>query len=122
MPPLVRIEQCDNKILGSHRTGSFRLKSSQPQLEPGRDYLSTHILNVTYQTNTIGYYNPRFPALNTYMKQHGIRFIDLSEAQGFDRQTMYYPHDGHLNAAGHQWVAEKLYTWIRSNVSFLAPL
>ena len=43
------------------------------------------------------------------MKQQGLRFIDLSEAQGFDRQTMYYPHDGHLNAAGHQWIAEKLY-------------
>ena len=65
------------------------------------------------------YYEPRFPALNAYMKQQGLRFIDLSEAQGFDRQTMYYPHDGHLNAAGHQWIAEKLYAWIRSNVSFL---
>jgi hypothetical protein len=32
------------------------LKFAQPQLEPVRDYLSTHIVDVTYQTNTIGYY------------------------------------------------------------------
>ena len=27
-----------------------------PQLEPVRDYLSTHIVDATSQTNTIGYY------------------------------------------------------------------
>jgi hypothetical protein len=32
------------------------LKFAQPQLEPVRDYLSTHIVDVTYQTNTIDYY------------------------------------------------------------------
>src|SRR5205085_6850587 len=51
-----RVEQCDNKILGSHTPGSSRLKSVQPQLELSRDYLSTRTLAITYQTNTIGYY------------------------------------------------------------------
>src|SRR5438477_8771473 len=51
-----RVEQCDNKILGSHTPGSARLKSVQPQLELSRDYLSTRTLAITYQTNTIGYY------------------------------------------------------------------
>src|SRR5205823_7090246 len=52
-----RVEQCDNKILGSHTPGSARLKSVQPQLELSRDYLSTRTLAITYQTNTIGYYD-----------------------------------------------------------------
>src|SRR5262245_51259666 len=39
-----RVEQCDNKIWGSHRLGSSWLKSVQPQLEPSRDYLSTRTL------------------------------------------------------------------------------
>src|SRR5262245_61440798 len=39
-----RVEQCDNKIWGSHRTGSSWLKSVQPQLAPVRDYLSTRTL------------------------------------------------------------------------------
>src|SRR5262249_17840978 len=39
-----RVEQCDNKIWGSHRTGSSWLKAVQPQLEPIRDYLSTRTL------------------------------------------------------------------------------
>jgi hypothetical protein len=30
------VEQCDNKIRGSHMMGSSRLKSVQPQLEPIR--------------------------------------------------------------------------------------
>src|SRR5205823_7927884 len=51
-----RVEQCDNKILGSHTPGSARLKSVQPQLELSRDYLSTRTLAITYQTNTLGYY------------------------------------------------------------------
>jgi len=51
-----RVEQCDNEIWGSHRMGSSRLKSSQPQLEPVHDSLSIPTLDVTYQTNTIGYY------------------------------------------------------------------
>src|SRR5262249_40498259 len=49
-----RVEQCDNKIWGSHRIGSSWLKSAQPQLEPVRDYLSTRTSDVTYQTNTNG--------------------------------------------------------------------
>jgi DNA-binding CsgD family transcriptional regulator len=36
--------------------GSSGLKFAQPQREPGCGYLSTRILDVTYQTNTIGYY------------------------------------------------------------------
>jgi len=35
------------------------LKSAQPQHEPVRDYLSTHTLDITFQTNTIGYYVDR---------------------------------------------------------------
>jgi hypothetical protein len=50
------VEQCDNKIWGSHMTGSSWLKFAQPQLEPVCGYLSTRILAVTDQTNTIGYY------------------------------------------------------------------
>ena len=49
-----RIEQSDNTIWGSHTTGSSRLKASQPQLEPVCDSLSTCVLDITYQTNTIG--------------------------------------------------------------------
>ena len=39
-------------------TGSSGLKFAQPQLEPVYDYLSTRTLDITYQTNTIGYYPP----------------------------------------------------------------
>ena len=49
-----RREQCNKKILGSPTTGSSWLQSSQPQLEPVCDYLSTPTLDITYQTNTIG--------------------------------------------------------------------
>jgi hypothetical protein len=49
-----RIEQCDNKIWGRPMTGSSWLKFASPQLEPVCDYLSTPIVDVTYQTNTIG--------------------------------------------------------------------
>src|SRR5262249_34392765 len=66
-----RVEQCDNKILCSHTTGSSPLKSTHPQLERVRDYLSTRTLDITYQTNTIGYYgvpfgtpNPERPGLH----------------------------------------------------------
>ena len=49
-----RLDQCDNTIWGSHRTGSSGLKLAQPQLEPVRDALSMPPLDATYQTNTIG--------------------------------------------------------------------
>ena len=37
------------------------------------------------------YYEPRFPALNAYMKQQGLRFIDLSEAQGLTGRPCTIP-------------------------------
>ena len=51
-----RVEQGDNEIWGRHTMGSSWWKFAQPQLEPVCGYLSTRTLDVTYQTNTIGYY------------------------------------------------------------------
>src|SRR5262247_1637505 len=68
-----RVEQCDNKIWGRHRTGSSWLKFAQPQLEPVCDYLSTRTSDITYQTNTIGYY---FEPLKDYK---AFRYVERRE-------------------------------------------
>ena len=65
------------------------------------------------------YYWPQFPALRTHMTRQGANYIDLSAEPGLDWQTMYYPGDGHLNAVGHQYVAEVLHAWIRRNLPYL---
>src|SRR5205823_6855882 len=72
-----RVEQCDNKILGSHTPGSARLKSVQPQLELSRDYLSTRTLAITYQTNTIGYTSR---GLSVYRREARTALVQQGQA------------------------------------------
>src|SRR5438105_7443926 len=74
-----RVEQCDNKILGSHTPGSARLKSVQPQLELSRDYLSTRTLAITYQTNTIGYYVEHPEEIEQYIREHAMAERDTAD-------------------------------------------
>jgi hypothetical protein len=59
------------------------------------------------------YYWRSFPAVTAYMKELGADFVDLGAAPGLDMKAMYYPGDGHLNAAGHRWAAEVLLDRIR---------
>jgi hypothetical protein len=50
------VEQGDNEIVGSHRTLLAVEVLQQLQLERIYGYLSSCTLNMTHETNTIGYY------------------------------------------------------------------
>ena len=60
------------------------------------------------------YHWQSFPALARHLRETGADVVDLSQEPGLDMSRMYYPGDGHLNAAGHQWVSEVLVRRIRS--------
>ncbi len=66
------------------------------------------------------YYWSSFPALARHLRHQDANLIDLSEDPGLDWQRMYYPGDGHLNAAGHRHVAEVLHAWIQEKLPKLA--
>lgn len=66
------------------------------------------------------YYWRSFPAAIRYLRELGADVLDLSEQPGLDFETMYYPGDGHLTAAGHRWVADVLLRRIRERHSDLA--
>ncbi len=59
----------------------------------------------------------RFPSLRSYMHRVGADFVDLTDGPNPISPDMYFPvRDGHLNEAGHRYVATTLMTWIQKNL------
>jgi hypothetical protein len=56
-----------------------------------------------------------FPALRSYMERAGANYVDVTQTNPF-RADAFIPGDDHLNAKGHQYVAEAVLTWIHQNM------
>ena len=57
-------------------------------------------------------------ALTAAARARGVPVIDLHDRmarQGRDLWDLRWPHDPHLNAAGHLWVAEAMLEWLTRN-------
>jgi hypothetical protein len=47
--------------------------------------------------------------------------VDVESMPGFDPQEMLIPDDGHWSAAGHEFVARKLQSFIEGNRLLIRP-
>ena len=57
----------------------------------------------------------KFATLQAYMRRTQASLIDMTEANRLPMKGTTLP-DGHLNAAGHLYVADALSQWIDQNV------
>lgn len=55
-----------------------------------------------------------FPALEAAARDWGVGFVALSDMTEDERRTGYYQNDGHLNAAGHAYLAGRITEWLDS--------
>jgi hypothetical protein len=58
-----------------------------------------------------------FPAVRDYMRRTDANYIDLTQRQPPAPMSIYLPHDGHLSAEGHRYVANLIEAWIKSHPS-----
>ena len=80
-----------------------------------RDGASLVILS-TYRMGTRG--DPAFNRLHALATARGIPVIDQSDyirRQGAESKDARWSHDGHWNAAGHQWAAEAVLEYLKQN-------
>ena len=54
-----------------------------------------------------------FPALRAYMERVRADYIDLTQQRPVPPKSIYLPHDGHLSAEGHRYVANLIEDWIK---------
>ena len=81
-----------------------------------RDGAALAILPVAPYMGTRG--NPQFDRLSAIAEARGIPIInnyDYIVRQGHDAKDARWSHDGHWNAAGHQWAAESVLEWLKEN-------
>jgi hypothetical protein len=62
---------------------------------------------------------PRFQVLRNYMTKAGHPLIDLADPTHVPPE-IFFPRDGHINAAGHRYVADSLVAWIGANPAVLS--
>lgn len=68
--------------------------------------------------------NQRFDRLSALASARNIPVISQANyirRQGADMRQVYFRHDGHWNALGHQWAAEVLLEWLEQNQDACAP-
>jgi hypothetical protein len=56
-----------------------------------------------------------FPALRNYMSRTGANYIDLTAQRPRPPVSIYLPHDSHLSAEGHRYVADLVEQWLQSH-------
>ena len=81
-----------------------------------RDGARLAILSATARMGTRG--DPQFDRLNAIAEARGIPIISdyaYNLRQGRDPWEGILRHDAHLNATGHQWVAEAVLEWLKDN-------
>ena len=81
-----------------------------------RDGARLAILSATPRMGTRG--DPQFDRLNAIAEARGIPIISdyaYNVRQGRDPWEGILRHDAHLNATGHQWVAEAVLEWLKDN-------
>ena len=81
-----------------------------------RDGARLAILSATARMGTRG--DPQFDRLNAIAEARGIPIISdyaYNVRQGRDPWEGILRHDAHLNATGHQWVAEAVLEWLKEN-------
>ena len=61
-----------------------------------------------------------FPALPVYMQANAADFVDLGNQPPSPPQQLHFPQDGHLNPAGHRYVADAVLAWIDRELPALA--
>jgi hypothetical protein len=76
------------------------------------DRAGTRVLFVRLPTQGT---RPPFDVLHHHMQERGHAFLDLA-VPGSVPPGIYFPRDGHFNAAGHTYVADALARWVKSNM------
>ena len=58
-----------------------------------------------------------FPAVREYMQRVNANYIDLTLQQPPPPMSIYLPHDGHLSAEGHRYVATLIESWMKAHAT-----
>ncbi len=53
-----------------------------------------------------------FPALQQHLDQRQASYIDLQALPAAEPGVLYFPQDGHMNAAGHAFMAQAILRWL----------
>ena len=57
-----------------------------------------------------------FPNLHRLMEREKANLLDLGSPKARPSYDVHFRFDGHINRAGHQFVANELLPWIRKNI------
>ena len=123
---------CCASLTKVYQDTQFKEESLPPALEEALEYTAfgieqfkrradldgarLAILSATARMGTRG--DPQFDRLSAIAAARGIPVISdyaYNIRQGRDPWDGILRHDGHLNATGHQWVAEAFLEWLKEN-------
>ena len=58
----------------------------------------------------------KFQTLSSYMKRVKANYLDLGNRKFPKPFDIHFVNDGHINAKGHRWVADKIIGWMKNDV------
>lgn len=59
---------------------------------------------------------PAFPTLATHLERNSSAFLDLAHPPAYGERRIFITNDGHINVAGHRYVADAIGRWLRQNL------